>query len=277
MNDLMSAKARAELFTGLHVPGRPIVLPNAWDAASAWIIQQAGAAAVATSSAAIAWSLGCADGNAMSRQEAAAAIARIARAVDVPVTADIETGYGESDDELAATIRAVLDAGAVGVNLEDSGGAPLWPIEDAAHRILVARRTAEEVGIPLHINARTDVYFARVGPPEARFAVTLDRAAALLAAGANSIFVPGVSDLDLISQLTRGIDAPVNILAGPASGSVAELAEAGVGRISTGSSLATSVLSALRGTASAVLGAGSFAGLAGAVGYRDLNDYFVGR
>ncbi len=275
MSDTSQLADKARAFTALHVPGNPIVLPNAWDASSAWVIQQAGAKAVATSSAACAWSIGRADGGGMSRDEAIGAVRRVVSAVDVPVTADIETGYGD-DAALAETIRAVLDAGAIGVNLEDSGGDPLYPIDIAAQRISIAREAAEVYGVPLHINARVDVFFESVGEPDELVALTLERAAAYVAAGASSIFVPGVRDLAVIERLTGGIAAPVNILAGAASPSVAELAGAGVGRISVGSALNLAMLKTLGGVVENLLATGSLDALSG-IPYPEINRYFAGR
>lgn len=272
MTDYSAAAAKARLFTALHVKGDPVVLPNAWDAASAWVIAGAGAKAVATSSAACAWSIGRADGNQMSRAEAISQIARVASAVDVPVTADIETGYGD-DADLEQSIRDTIDAGAVGVNLEDSGGDPLYPIDVAAQRISVAREAAASIGVPLHINARVDVFFAPVGEESERLALTIERAAGYIAAGASSIFVPGVRDLTTIRQLTEAIAAPVNILAGAATPRLSDLAAAGVGRVSTGSSLSLAMLAVLRSTVSDILDRGSFAGLAG-IPYPEINNYF---
>lgn len=275
MTDYLALADRARTFTALHVLGDPIVLPNAWDAASAWAIAQAGARAIATSSAACAWSIGRADGNVMSRAEALGQIRRIASAVDLPVTADVETGYGD-DADLAQTVRDVIDAGAVGVNLEDSGGDPLYPVDVAARRVSIARQAAEGVGVPLHINARVDVFFAPVGEPADRVRLTAERAAAYVDAGASSIFVPGVRDLPTIRELTSAIDAPVNILAGAASPTLAELADAGVGRISVGSSLNLAMLKTLTDTARDLLTTGSFAALGG-VPYPEINAYFAGR
>jgi 2-methylisocitrate lyase-like PEP mutase family enzyme len=275
MTDTSQLADKARAFTALHVPGRPIVLPNAWDASSAWVIQQAGAKAIATSSAACAWSIGRADGGGMSRDEAVGVVRRVVSAVEVPVTADTETGYGD-DAALAETIRAVLDAGAIGINLEDSGGDPLYPIDIAAQRVSLARETAEAFGVPLHINARVDVFFESVGEPDELVALTLERAAAYLAAGASSIFVPGVRDLAVIEQLTKGIAAPVNILAGASSPSVAQLAEAGVGRISVGSSLNLAILKTLGATVENLLSTGSFAALGG-IPYPEINRYFAER
>jgi 2-methylisocitrate lyase-like PEP mutase family enzyme len=267
---------KAELFTSLHVPGRPLVLPNAWDAASARIIEQAGAAAIATSSAAVAWSLGRSDGNVLTRDEAVGAVSRIASVVGIPVTADVETGYGDGDDDLAATIDALLGAGAVGINLEDSGGDPLWPVDVAAHRVRVARTAADAAGLPLYINARTDVYLAEVGEPASRFDETVRRAEAFLAAGGSGIFVPGVADLELIGRLTAAIGGPVNILVGPMSPTVSDLAAAGVARVSTGSSLGAATFAGVRRAVTELLAEGSYRGLAGGIPYADMNALFTG-
>lgn len=275
MTDYPALAARAREFTALHVPGDPILLPNAWDAASAWAIAQAGAKAIATSSAACAWSIGRADGNVMTRDEALTQIRRIVAAVDLPVTADVETGYGD-DADLAQSVREVIEVGAVGVNLEDSGGDPLYPIDVAARRISIARQAAEGVGVPLHINARVDVFFAPVGEPDDRVRLTAERAAAYIAAGASSIFVPGVRDLVTIKALTEAIDAPVNILAGAATPPLAELAAAGVGRVSVGSSLNLAMLKTVTDAARTLLTTGSFAALGGTP-YPEVNGYFAGR
>jgi 2-methylisocitrate lyase-like PEP mutase family enzyme len=275
MTDYLALAAHARALTALHVPGNPILLPNAWDASSAWAIARAGAKAIATSSAACAWSMGRADGNTMSRDEALGQIRRIASAVDLPVTADVETGYGD-DADLAQTIREVIDAGAVGINLEDSGGDPLYPMDVAARRISIARQAADGVGVPLHINARTDVFFAPVGEPEDRLRLTIERAAAYIAAGASSIFVPGVRDLETIRALTAAIDAPVNILAGAATPSLGDLAAAGVGRVSVGSSLNLAMLTTLTDTARNLLATGAFGALGG-IPYPEVNGYFAGR
>lgn len=275
MTDYPALAARAREFTALHVPGDPILLPNAWDAASAWAIAQAGAKAIATSSAACAWSIGRADGNVMTRDEALTQIRRIVAAVDLPVTADVETGYGD-DADLAQSVREVIEVGAVGVNLEDSGGDPLYPIDVAARRISIARQAAEGVGVPLHINARVDVFFAPVGEPDDRVRLTAERAAAYIAAGASSIFVPGVRDLVTIKALTEAIDAPVNILAGAATPPLAELAAAGVGRVSVGSSLNLAMLKTVTDAARTLLTTGSFAALGG-IPYPEVNGYFAGR
>src|SRR5260370_9920311 len=171
---------RARAFAELHKPGKPLVLPNAWDVASAVAIAGAGAKAIATPSAGVAWSLGVPDGAGLGAERAAAVIARIVAAIDVPVSADIEAGYSD----VAATVTAVLQAGAVGVNIEDRrDGSGLYAPAEQADRLAAARAAAH--GIPFWINARTDVFLAGTG----RIDDALERSAAYAAAGADSLFV----------------------------------------------------------------------------------------
>jgi 2-methylisocitrate lyase-like PEP mutase family enzyme len=235
--------SRARRFHELHRSGAPLVLPNAWDAASAALVAEAGATAVATTSSGVAWGLGAADGERVDRDLALALTARVAAAVDLPVTADVEAGFASDPDGVAATVRGVLAAGAVGVNLEDThhgGPEPLRAVADQAERLAAARHAADEAGVPLFLNARVDT-FLRGGPgADARelVAVTLERAAAYLAAGADGVFVPGVTDPELVSALAGGVAAPLNVLAGPGAPPIAELAAAGAARISVGSALA---------------------------------------
>lgn len=279
MSDSSSSWAKAVAFNKLHIPGDPVILPNAWDAVSANVIAAAGAAAIATSSAAVSWAYGRPDGNRLSRYEMIHAVARIVQAVELPVSADIESGYGADDGDLAVTLRGVLDAGIVGINLEDSGtgdpAAPLWPVDVAARRVQVARAAASERGVPMYLNARIDTFIAEAGAPEGRLEETLHRAAEYLAAGASGVFVPAVSDPHMIEQLVAGIEGPVNILVGPGSPPVAELAQLGVARISTGSSLAAAAFGFLHRAAAEVLAEGSYALLEGRIPYADLNAYFA--
>lgn len=269
---------KAVTFTRLHIPGDPIILPNAWDPVSARVVEEAGAPAIATSSAAISWTHGRPDGNNLNRYEVIQAVARIVQATDLPVSADVETGYGDEETDLAVTLRGLLDAGAIGINLEDSGtgdpAGPLWPLATAARRVQVARAVATERGIPMYVNARVDTYIAQAGEGEGRLAETLRRAAAYLEAGASGIFVPHVRDLPTIERLVQGIDGPVNVLLGPGSPTVAELAGVGVARVSTGSSLAAAVLGFLRQAATEVLTSGTYDSFGGNIPYADLNAFF---
>ncbi|RVU28904.1 isocitrate lyase/phosphoenolpyruvate mutase family protein [Streptomyces antnestii] len=265
-----------------HVAGRPLVLPNAWDAASARIVADAGAAAVATTSAGLAWDLGAADGDRLGREAALAAVARIAASVELPVTADIESGYADTAAGVAATVRAVLDAGAVGVNIEDSSHdahdahGPLRSAEAQAERIAAARAAADAEGVPLFVNARVDTYLAGVGEPGDRVALTLERAARYLAAGADGIFVPGAVDPVTVKALVAGVDAPLNVMAWPGAPSVAEFAALGVARISVGAGIAQAVHALVRRAARELLTDGTYGSLAGGLDYGELNNLFGG-
>lgn len=168
-----SEKARA--FHALHDDG-VLVLPNAWDVASAVLVRDAGARAVATTSAGVSWSQGTPDGEHLALERLVDLIARITALVDEPVTVDIETGYGDTVSEVAATARAVISAGAVGVNLEDASGAGLRDPREQAERLIAVRGTADDAGVPLFINARTDTYLLQVGEPADRLAETIRRA-----------------------------------------------------------------------------------------------------
>ncbi|MEU1274889.1 isocitrate lyase/phosphoenolpyruvate mutase family protein [Streptomyces sp. NPDC005799] len=267
---------RALAFRALHVPGDPLVLPNAWGTPSALIVADAGAAAVATTSAGLAWALGFADGDLLDRDTALAAVARITAAVDVPVSADIESGYAKDPAGVADTIRAVIEAGAVGVNIEDAlhePGAPaLRPVAEQAERIAAARTAADEAGLPLFINARIDTYLR--GPAEV--APTLERAEAFLAAGADGVFVPGAVDPGTVELLVDGVDGPLNVMAGPGAPSVPELAALGVARVSTGSAIAQAVHALVRAAARELLTAGTYGSLAGGLDYGELNTLLGG-
>ncbi|WP_229401165.1 isocitrate lyase/PEP mutase family protein [Micromonospora okii] len=264
----------AQLLHSLHRPGSPLVLPNAWDAASARIVADCGAAAVATTSAGVSWSLGSPDGEEVDRDRALAVVARVAAAVTVPVTADIEGGYAADPAGVARTVAAVLTAGAVGVNIEDgtpAGATALRPVDEQCARIRAARQAADEAGVRLFVNVRTDVFLLAVGDPADRLAESLRRAAAYRAAGADGVFVPGVVDAETIGALVAGIDGPVNVLAGPGAPGVAALAELGVARVSLGSALVRAAYGLVRRAATEALRSGSYDSLADGIGYDELN------
>ncbi|MFI6625103.1 isocitrate lyase/phosphoenolpyruvate mutase family protein [Streptomyces sp. NPDC050528] len=270
MTNQNTLRDRALAFRALHVPGRPLVLPNAWDAASARIVEDAGASAVATTSAGLAWALGVADGDRLDRERALAAVARITASVTVPVSADIESGFAKDPAGVADTVRAVLAAGAVGVNIEDAlygGEGVLRPIAEQAERIAAARAAADAEGVPLFINARIDTYLRGVGGVDA----TLERAAAFRAAGADGIFVPGAVEPGTVKELADRIDAPLNVLVGPGAPPVAELAALGVARVSAGSSIAAAAYAVVRRAARELLDTGTYDAQTGGLGYGELN------
>jgi 2-methylisocitrate lyase-like PEP mutase family enzyme len=271
-----SQHAKAAVLRSLHSEGI-FVLPNAWDAGSAAMIAAAGAPVIATTSAGVSWSLGRPDGQNLSRPEAAGAVARIADAVDVPVTADIEGGYGGDPGAVAATVAAMIGAGAVGINLEDSGspGGGLFDVATQAARIRAARAAATEAGLPeLVINARTDVFLFEIGEPGGRFDDVLARAAAYAEAGADSLFVPGLLDLGILAALTSKVSLPVNVMAGPGAPDVATLGAAGVRRVSLGQAITQAAYTLARKAAAEVLTVGTYDSIAGADSFSDINGAF---
>lgn len=271
---MTSQQDKAKLFQSLHLNEPVLVLVNAWDVASARVIEAAGAAAIATTSAGVAWSLGYPDGDALDVDRAVDLIARVAAAVGVPVTADIESGYAADAAGVGHTVARVLEAGAVGINLEDAhhGGAdPLRPVAEQAERIAAARAAADRAGIALYINARTDTYLRSVGVPAQRLSDTIGRARAYLDAGASGIFVPGITEQATVAELVEGIPAPLNLLVGPGAPSVPELGKLGVARVSAGSSVAAAAYAVARATATEMSTSGGYTAMAGELDYGTLN------
>lgn len=227
----------------LHVEGPMLVLPNAWDAGSARVFAEAGYPALATTSAGIAFSRGYPDGERLARDDMAAAVARITRRVAIPVTADMEAGYGRSPDAVADTVRAVLDAGAVGMNLEDRiGEEPLLELSLAVERVAAARAAADQAGVALVLNARTDA----CSPDMGGVSEAIRRGNAFREAGADCVFVPFVGDRDTIERLVAEIPAPLNILGAPNAPSLRELAALGVRRVTFGSAPMRATLGLVR-------------------------------
>jgi 2-methylisocitrate lyase-like PEP mutase family enzyme len=220
---------KAKAFKALHQGPGILVLPNAWDAASAALMADAGAKAVATSSAAVAWAHGHADGDTLPTEVLFRAIAEAARVVDVPLTADIEGGYTDDLAELAEIIRQVIEAGAVGINLEDGKRDP----DLHARKVETARKAAEASGVPLFINARTDVYLKGLAEGEAAFAEVTARAERYRSAGADGIFVPGPSHEDLLGRLAAEIALPLNVMGWKGTPPAARLQALGVKRLSS--------------------------------------------
>ena len=263
-------------FAALHRPGQPLLLANAWDPASAAVIEAAGALALATTSSGVAWANGVPDGGRLGARAMGAALARIVAAVRIPVSADIEDGYGPAPADVAETVRAVLDAGAVGINLEDRAGGSreLFAPADQAARIAAARAAAGDA--PLWINARTDTYLAGIGPAEDRVALTLSLAATYADAGADSLFVPGAIDLDVVKELAQG-PLPLNIMVWPGAPSVAELAACGVARISLGGAIAEAAYGLADRAARELFTAGTYDSAAGGLPYATLNKLLAPR
>ena len=261
---------KAAALLDLHA-GPGFVLPNAWDAGSARILEQVGFPAVATTSAGIAWSCGVPDGGAIDRDTMLEQVARIVAAVRVPVTADLEAGYGETADEVGRTVARAVELGVVGGNLEDAGPDGLFGIDEAVDRIAAARAAAPRGTFVL--NARTDTYFGGVAGD--RFAATVERAHRYVEAGADCVFVPGVAEEDTIRRLAAAVPGPLNVVAGLASTTDAPtLFSWGVTRVSLGGSLARAALSLLERAGRELLDAGTLSFLDGAIGYADLQRRF---
>lgn len=257
----IALKAKADAFRSMHHAPPMLILPNAWDAVTARLFVKAGARAIATTSAGIAATLGYADGQNVPRELMVEAFARIARVVDVPVTADIESGYADSSKGVGESIRAVIKAGAVGVNLEDSTGdpsQPLFALEQQIERIQAAREAADNADVPVVINARTDVYLANVGDVASRFGETLRRLNAYREAGADCLFVPGVTDMPTLTQLVHSVPGPLNVLVGPGMPSVADLQRIGIARLSVGSGIMRATLAVARDAAEELLQKGTY-------------------
>jgi 2-methylisocitrate lyase-like PEP mutase family enzyme len=272
MTDSKSQVAKANLFSDLHRGPKILVLPNAWDVASARILENAGVAAIATTSAGVAFTLGYPDGQKISREEMLGVVARIAAKVKIPVSADIEAGYGSRPEDAALTARAVIEAGAVGLNLEDrTGDRQLVDLSLQLEKIAAVRESSRKMGVPLVLNARTDVYLLEVGQPEARFDEAVKRLTAFRDAGADCLFAPGIRDLEVISRLVRELEFPVNILAGPGSPSIPELEKIGVARVSLGSSTMRATLGLLQRIAEELQTTGTYDELEGAPSHGEVN------
>lgn len=264
---------RAERFLRLHQGPRILVLANVWDVASARIVETAGFEAIATSSAAVANSLGYPDGERISRGEMLDVVRRIAAKVSCPVSADLEAGYGDDSEAMAETARALIEAGAVGLNLEDGvDESALVAIEQHVAKVKRIREVGESLGVHVVINARTDVYLAQVGEPASRFDHTVRRLEAYRQAGADSLFVPGVYDAETIARLAEAVKGPLNILANPVIPPIAELERLGVRRLSFGSWPARAALGFFSRFAHEVRERGTFTALDDwAIPYAELN------
>jgi 2-methylisocitrate lyase-like PEP mutase family enzyme len=250
---MTTQEEKARRFRALH-RGDILVLPNAWDAASARIFELAGARAVATTSSGLAASLGYPDGEKIGRALVIGAVERIIAAVDVPVSVDIEAGYGPTARDAAETVEAVLRVGGVGVNVEDGMADPSVLVE----KIVAIREVSAARGVPLFINARTDVYLAGRGEAAERFEEAVRRLRAYEAAGADGLFVPGVGDEPTIAKLLREIHLPLNILATAGVPPVRELARIGVSRVSVGGGPMRAALALTRRIAHELLHEGTY-------------------
>lgn len=263
--------AQANHLRALHHAEEPLVLANVWDPMSALLVAEAGAAAVATTSGGVAWAHGLPDGEHLPIEPMLDVVAAIAGAMDVPVSADVEGGYGD----VAATVAAVVERGAAGINLEDRVGDGLRSAEDQAARLGAARDAGAALGVEVVINARTDVFLAPGGSRS--IDEVADRATTYAEAGADCLFVPGVVDVATVAQIVERCPLPVNVMAGPGAPTVAELAAVGVRRISVGGALAQAAYGAARAAARELLGPGTYGSLDAAPSFAELNALVTGR
>lgn len=257
-----TSSLRAQAFQQLHRGPEPLVLPNAWDAASARVIENAGAKAIATSSAAMAWALGRPDGEQLPLDDLLTACRRVVEAVSVPVSVDIERGYGADAEDTGGLVGALMELGVVGINIEDGTDPATGRLarpEILTQRIACIRAVAEHRGVPLFINARIDTYVTGELDGEARWQATRERALIYIDAGANGIFVPGLADACEIERLAAELPVPLNVYVGyPGAPDVATLRALGVRRISTGCGTMQAVLAHLSRIAAEALEQGRF-------------------
>jgi 2-methylisocitrate lyase-like PEP mutase family enzyme len=264
--------AKAEAFRALHRGPPLLLMANAWDAITARLFEAEGFAAVATTSGGVSWAIGYADGEAAPWDEVVDQTARVARAVKVPVTADIETGFGATPAAVASSIKDIIAAGVVGVNLEDgmAGPTPIRSIDEAVARIRAAREAANSAGVPIVINARTDLYLKQIGDEASRLDEAVARGGAYLAAGADCFYPITLRDSATIGRLVKALKAPININVRAGWPSVAELEALGVARVTTATQLTLVGLAAIREVARAIKKTGEFDTINPAIGHPEM-------
>jgi 2-methylisocitrate lyase-like PEP mutase family enzyme len=261
----------AKTFGELHSSTSLLILPNAWDAGSARLFEATGAKAIATTSAGVAWALGYLDGNVLPVEKLAAVVASITNVIEVPLSVDIEAGYTDEPKKIADKLKPIIEAGAVGINIEDGEGAP----DLLVLKIEQARKTADSAGVKLFINARTDVYLNGLGTPESRIDETISRAARYRAAGADGIFVPGLCESAAIKAIAPEVKMPLNVMAWSDLPSASELSKLGVRRLSSGAAIAQVLWNHAEELAKSFLKTGdSGVVLENAMGYSKLQSLF---
>lgn len=259
---------RYETFRALHARGKLLVLANASDAGTARLIESCGATAIATTSAGLAWSHGYADGNALPMDVLTAAVAEIIRAIDVPLSVDMEGGYSDDPRVVGENVAAVVEAGGIGINLEDGTEDP----ELLCEKIAAAKAATARMGGAVFINARTDVFLRNLVPAERAVAETIARGKRFETAGCDSLFVPGIAASDDIAKVVQGFDLPINVLLWPKLPAIADLRRLGVRRLSVGASLTRAAYETIRGAATQLLKHESYEPLtSGTLNARELN------
>ncbi len=271
---MRSQKDRAQDFRELHHGKKILILPNAWDVPSARVFENEGFPAVATSSAGLMISLGYPDGEVMGRDEFVSAVERIARVLSVPLSVDIVAGFGKTTKEVVATVKAILKAGGIGINIEDFAHATkkLFPVEKQVENVKAIRRLGETSDIPLIVNARTDALRFGTGDDEAKFEETVRRAVAYRDAGADCVYPMGLTEPVSIKRFVKELDFPINVMVRKGLPPVSELERLGVARVSFGPSASYAAMGLLKRASKEVLEEGTYQNLVdGAVAFDELN------
>lgn len=273
----MDTLAKAKRFQQLHRGPKILVVINSWDAASARVFEEAGAQAVGTGSAGIAFSHGYPDNERIPREVIINATREIVNAVDVPVTADILTGLGNTIDEVVATVKEVIAMGAVGINVEDGTdeGPRLFEIDRQVEKLAAIAKAVKASGIPIVVNARTDSYWLKIGDDTTRLRTSIERANRYREAGADCLFVPAVTDKVTIKTLVKEIKGPINLLTVPGCPTIPELEQLGVRRVSEGSGPMRASMGLARRIAKELLSTGTYKSFhEGSVPYPEANKLF---
>jgi 2-methylisocitrate lyase-like PEP mutase family enzyme len=267
----MDTSTAAARFRTLHQGPTPLLLPNAWDAGSARVIEASGARAIATTSAGLAWARGYPDGYAMPPRFLLATVAEIARVIQVPLSVDMEAGYADALPAIADNAEALARAGAVGINLEDGSSPP----EVLCERIAATKRGAARAGVDLFVNARCDVFLKALTTPERALEESISRGLRYREAGADGFFLPAVVEPAAIRQVVASVPLPLNVLVRAGLPRVSELAALGVRRVSAGSGISSAVHGLTRRAVRQFLDTGTYdAMLDGAMPYGELNALF---
>ena len=271
---MRSQKDKAEDFRGLHHGKRILILPNAWDVPSARVFENEGFPAVATSSAGLMVSLGYRDGEVIGRNEFVSAVERIAKVLSVPLSVDIVAGFGKTTEEVVATVKAILRAGGIGINIEDFAHSTkkLFPAERQVENVKAIRRLGDTVGVPLVINARTDALRFGIGDDEAKFEEAVRRATAYRDAGADCVYPMGLTEAVSIKRFVKELDFPINVMIRKGLPRASELERLGVARVSFGPSASYAAMGLLKRAAKEVLEKGTYENLVdGAISFDELN------
>ena len=271
---MRSQKDKAEDFRGLHHGKRILILPNAWDVPSARVFENEGFPAVATSSAGLMVSLGYPDGEVIGRNEFVSAVERIAKVVSVPLSVDIVAGFGKTTEEVVATVKAILRAGGIGINIEDfaHSSKKLFPVERQVENVKAIRRLSDTVGVPLVINARTDALRFASGDDEAKFDEAVRRAIAYRDAGADCVYPMGLTKAVSIKRFVKELDFPINVMVRKGLPAVNELERLGVARVSFGPSASYAAMGLLKRASKEALEKGTYENLVeGAIAFDELN------